>query len=66
MEADCPPLALRWNSLAGEFVTALDTPSTVAVRALAMVHTAMYNAWSAYADGSYASTTTAGRLQRTA
>jgi hypothetical protein len=59
-----PPLALRWNRLACDAICYAQLPPTLAARALAMVHTAMYDAWTAYAGGSYISTTTGDRLKR--
>jgi len=59
-----PPLALRWNRLACDAIYYSKTPPTLAARALAMVHTAMYDAWTAYAKGDCVSTTTLDRLKR--
>lgn len=59
-----PPLALRWNRLACDTIYYAQLPPTLAARALAMVHTAMYNAWTAYTGGCYISTTTGDRLER--
>lgn len=58
------PLALRWNRFACDAIYYAQLPPTLAARALAMVHTAMYDAWTAYAGGSYISTTTGDRLKR--
>jgi hypothetical protein len=59
-----PPLALRWNRLACDAIYYTKTPPTIAARALAMVHTAMYDAWTAYSGGNEISTTTGSRLKR--
>jgi len=58
------PLALQLSRLACDAIYHTQLPSTLAVRALAIVHTAMYDAWTAYTGGSYASTTTGIRLKR--
>lgn len=59
-----PPLALRWNRLACAALYYAKMPPTIAARALAMVHTAMYDAWTAYRTGKEVSTTTGARLKR--
>ena len=58
------PLALRWNRLACDAIYYTKTPPTIAARAFAMVHTAMYDAWTAYSGGCEVSTTTGARLKR--
>ncbi len=58
------PLALRWNRLACDAIYHAKLPPTLAARTLAMVHTAMYDAWTAYSGGCYISTTTGDRLKR--
>lgn len=58
------PIALYWNRLACDAVYYAKLPPTRAARALAMVHTAMYDAWSAYSGGDEASTTTGHRLKQ--
>ena len=57
-------LVLKWNALACDAINYTGTPITLAARALAMVHTAMYDAWTAYSDGGEASTTTGALLKR--
>jgi len=52
------PLALQWNQLTLEAIRLTNTSPSLAARALAMVHTAMYDAWSVY-DSCAISTTTA-------
>jgi len=42
------PLALQWNQLILEAIKCTRTSPPLAARALAMVHTAMYDAWSVY------------------
>ena len=61
---ESPPLALRWNRLTCDVIYYAQLPPTLAARVLAMVHTAMYDAWTAYTGGSYISTTTGDRLER--
>jgi len=54
-----------WNRLTCDAIHYVGMPPTVAARALAMVHTAMYDAWTNYNDdGDEVSTTTGYRLQR--
>jgi hypothetical protein len=64
INSEQPPPALRWNRLACDAIYYSKTPPTLAGRALAMVHTAMYDAWTSYTQGGFVSTTTAGRLKR--
>lgn len=52
------PISIHWNQLALDAIRLTHTPAPIAARALAMVHTAMYDAWSVYNDRA-ASTTTA-------
>ncbi|MBK8924095.1 MAG: vanadium-dependent haloperoxidase [Saprospirales bacterium] len=60
-----PTAALRWNRLACDAIYYTKTMPTIAARALAMVHEAMYNAWTNYNDGgSEISTSTFDRLKR--
>lgn len=59
-----PPLALRWSRLTCDAIYFAKMPPTIAARALAMVHTAMYDAWTAYSGGCEVSTTTGARLKR--
>ena len=61
---ETPPLALQWNRLTCDAIYYARLPPTLAARALAMVHTAMYDAWTVYAGGCYISTTTGDRLKR--
>ena len=58
------PFALQLNRLACDAIFYAQLPPTLAARALAMVHTAMYDAWTAYTGGCYISTTTGDRLKR--
>jgi hypothetical protein len=41
-------VALGWNTVARDAIRALRLPPPLAARALAIVHTAMYDAWAAY------------------
>lgn len=59
-----PPLAIQWNRLTCDAIYHSQLPPTLAARALAMLHTAMYDAWTAYVGGCYLSTTTGDRLKR--
>ncbi|OYD45092.1 hypothetical protein CHU00_13385 [Sphingobacterium cellulitidis] len=56
------PLVLKWNQLTLEAIKLTKSPATIAARALAMVHTAMYDAWSVY-DSCAISTTTANYIK---
>ena len=58
-----PTLATQWNALALEAIKATSTPPPRAARALAMLHTAMYDAWTSYRPCEL-STTTGGLLRR--
>lgn len=58
------PLALKWNRLTCDVIYSAQLPPTLAARALAMVHTAMYDAWTPYTGGCYFSTTTGNRFER--
>lgn len=60
-----PTLPCQWNELALKAICLTKTSPPLAARALAMVHTAMYNAWANY-DDCARSTTTFGRLRRPA
>lgn len=42
------PLTLQWNQLALDAIKLTQTPLPIAARALAMLHTAMFNAWAVY------------------
>jgi hypothetical protein len=46
--ADGDSVVLGWNQQVLDTITATRTPPTIAARALAVVHTAIYDAWSAY------------------
>lgn len=60
-----PTEVQMWNRLTCDAIHYVGVPPTVAARALAMVHTAMYDAWTNYNDnGEEVSTTTGKRLQR--
>lgn len=61
-----PPLALRWNRVACDAIYRAKLSPPIAARALAMVHTAMYDAWTAYTAEGCVSTTTGSRLKRPA
>ena len=54
---------LTWNRLACDAIEYTQTPITIAARALAMVHTAMYDAWTAFTAGPEASTTSGCRFK---
>ncbi len=45
-----PTLPARWNQLTLDCIIATGTPPPMAARILAMVHTAMYDAWAMYDD----------------
>ena len=51
------PLALQWNQLTLEAIKITNTSPPLAARALAMVHTAMYDAWSVYNKCAFSTTT---------
>jgi len=60
-----PTPARHWNLLACDAIYLTKTPPTIAARALAMVHTAMYDAWTNFNDGGCeVSTTTGSKLKR--
>ncbi len=60
-----PSKAHLWNRLTCDAIHYVGMPPTVGSRALAMVHTAMYDAWTNYNDGGCeVSTTTGGRFKR--
>ena len=46
--AQTPTVVVQWNNAILNAIVATATPPTVAARALAVVHTAMYDAWAAY------------------
>jgi hypothetical protein len=49
VSAQTPPtVVVQWNNALLNAIVATGTPPTVAARALAVVHTAMYDAWAAY------------------
>ncbi len=57
--------AHQWNRLICDAIHYVDFPPTVAARALAVVHTAMYDAWTCYNDsGCEVSTMTGSRLKQ--
>lgn len=56
-------LAVRWNKLALSAIKYTNTSPPLAARVLAMLHTAMYDAWSVY-DKQAISTTTARYIKR--
>ena len=51
------PLALQWNQLVLEAIKLTKTAPPLAARAIAMVHTAMYDAWSVYDERSISTAT---------
>lgn len=56
-EPKSKPLALQWNLLTLEAIKITNTSPPLAARALAMVHTAMYDAWSVYNKCAFSTTT---------
>ncbi len=50
-------LALQWNQLTLEAIKITNTSPPLAARALAMVHTAMYDGWSVYNKCAFSTTT---------
>ena len=50
------PLVVQWNQLTLDAIRCTKTSPPLAARALAMVHTAMYDAWSVYDECSISST----------
>lgn len=60
-----PTPVRHWNQLTCDAIYLTKTPPTIAARALAMVHTAMYDAWTNFNDGGCeVSTTTGSKLKR--
>ncbi|MDJ0645851.1 MAG: vanadium-dependent haloperoxidase [Flavobacteriaceae bacterium] len=60
-----PSKAHQWNRLVCDAIHYNNLPPTIASRVLAMVHTAMYDAWTNYNDGGCeVSTTTGSRLKQ--
>ncbi|MCX2680331.1 vanadium-dependent haloperoxidase [Galbibacter sp. EGI 63066] len=55
-----PSKAHQWNRLTCDALHYTAAPPTIAARALAMVHTAMYDAWTNYNDGGCEVSTTTG------
>ncbi len=51
------PLSLQWNQLTLEAIKITNTSPPLAARALAMVHTAMYDGWSVYNKCAFSTTT---------
>ncbi|MCC7505855.1 MAG: hypothetical protein IT259_11165 [Saprospiraceae bacterium] len=60
---DTDTIASKWNQFTLDAIATTRTSPPVAARVLAMVHTAMYNAWSVY-DDCAVSTATYSRLRR--
>lgn len=60
-----PSLSVQWDEVTQEAIAATDLGPTVASRALGMVHTAIYDAWSAY-DETAISTQLDDQLQQPA
>lgn len=50
-------LALQWNQLTLDAIKLTNTSPPLAARALAMVHTAMYDGWSVYSKCAFSTTT---------
>jgi hypothetical protein len=63
--SDSDDVVLRWGEQTLAAVRATKPPPTVVARSLAMVHTAMYDAWAAY-DAKALGTRTGGSLRRPA
>ena len=63
MLSDTKPLPLQWNQLTLDAIKFTNTSPPLAARALAMVHTAMYDGWSVYNKCAF-STTTARYIKR--
>jgi len=60
-----PSKAHQWNRLACDAIHYVGLAPTIAARALAIVHTAMYDAWTIYnKEGDEVSTMTGNRLQK--
>ncbi len=57
MSEQSKPLSLRWNQLTLDAIKYTKTSPPLAARALAMVHTAMYDAWSVYNKTAISTTT---------
>ena len=51
------PLVVQWNQLTLEAIKITNTSPPLAARALAMVHTAMYDSWSVYNKCAFSTTT---------
>ncbi|WP_373518859.1 DUF6851 domain-containing protein [Pricia sp.] len=51
------PIALQWNQITLEAIKITNSSPPLATRALAMVHTAMYGAWSGYNKCPFSTTT---------
>src|SRR5690606_5792761 len=51
------PLVLKWNQLMLEAIKLTKTSAPLAARALAMMHTAMYDAWFVYDNCAYSTST---------
>lgn len=51
------PLVIQWNQLILEAIKCTRTSPPLAARALAMVHTAMYDAWSVYSEQAVSTST---------
>ena len=48
MPEQSKPLSLKWNQITLDAIQCTKTSPPLAARALAMVHTVMYDAWSVY------------------
>lgn len=63
LTADAPTISVTWDNVVQAAVVSTSPGPTIASRAYAMMHTAMFDAWSAY-DVSAKSTTLEDALQR--
>ena len=64
VEHENPTISVLWDRAAQEAIIATSPGPTIAARALAIVHTAIYDAWSAYEGTPISSTTETDWLQR--
>ena len=56
-DKNSPPLPIQWNQLTLEAIKLTRTSPPLAARALAMVHTAMFDAWSVYNETAVSTST---------
>ncbi|WP_019507245.1 vanadium-dependent haloperoxidase [Pleurocapsa sp. PCC 7319] len=64
VEHDDPTISVLWDRATQEAIIETSPGPTIAARALAIVHTAIYDAWSAYEGTPISSTTETDWLQR--